>query len=129
MNATIILDIICCLPLSALMVYDFGSNKSHLSPINSHKTTFSSKTLGLNEKGINEITLENIKDNELISIHAQKDYDELIEHNFTQTILNNKESTIKGHYNETITKTHTQDIALAKIIKVGAEYNTNVALS
>ncbi|MGX2973363.1 hypothetical protein ACWIX0_13880, partial [Helicobacter sp. T3_23-1059] len=56
-------------------------------------------------------------------------YDELIEHNFTQTILNNKESTIKGHYNETITKTHTQDIALAKIIKVGAEYNTNVALS
>ncbi|MGX3046055.1 bacteriophage T4 gp5 trimerisation domain-containing protein, partial [Helicobacter sp. T3_23-1056] len=98
-------------------------------PKDSHKTTFSSKTLGLNEKGINEISLENIKDNELISIHAQKDYDELIEHNFSQTIKNNKESTIKGHYNESITKTHTQDIALAKIIKVGAEYNTNVALS
>ena len=52
-------------------------------PLDSHKTTISSKTLGLNEKGINEITLENIKDNELISIHAQKDYDEIIEHNFT----------------------------------------------
>ncbi|MGX3046186.1 bacteriophage T4 gp5 trimerisation domain-containing protein, partial [Helicobacter sp. T3_23-1056] len=91
-------------------------------PKDSHKTTFSSKTLGLNEKGINEITLENIKDNELISIHAQKDYDELIEHNFSQTILNNKESSIKGHYNESIAKSHTQDIALAKIIKVGAEY-------
>ena len=98
-------------------------------PKDSHKTSISSKTLGLNEKGINEITLENIKDNELISIHAQKDYDELIEHNFNQNIKNNKESTIKGHYKEHISKIHTQNIDLAKIVKVGAEYNTNVALS
>lgn len=106
------------------------SNKPNLNlPIDSHKTTLSAKTIGTNENGINEITLNNLKDSELISIHAQKDYNEIIEHNFTQTILNNKDSHTQGNYNEHINKIHTQTIDLAKIVKVGAEYNTNVALS
>ena len=102
-------------------------------PLNAHKTSLSARTINQDnnniEDGYNEITLSNIKDKEQIYIKAQRDYEELIKHNFTQTIENNKESIINGIYNETIKKIHTQTINLAKIVHIGGEYNTNVALS
>ncbi|WP_416830710.1 bacteriophage T4 gp5 trimerisation domain-containing protein, partial [Helicobacter ganmani] len=81
------------------------------------------------ESGFNEITLSNLKEQEHIYLQAQRDYEELIKHNFTQTIHNNKESQVEGTYNERIKKIHTQTIDLAKIVSIGGEYNTNVALS
>ncbi|AAP76834.1 hypothetical protein HH_0237 [Helicobacter hepaticus ATCC 51449] len=81
------------------------------------------------ESGFNEITLSNLKEQEHIYLQAQRDYEELIKHNFLQTIHNNKESQVEGTYNERIKKIHTQTIDLAKIVSIGGEYNTNVALS
>ena len=113
-------------------------------PLNAHQTSLSARTLNnssalqaentnshhnLIESGFNEITLSNLKEQEHIYLQAQRDYEELIKHNFTQTIHNNKESQVEGTYNERIKKIHTQTIDLAKIVSIGGEYNTNVALS
>ena len=102
-------------------------------PLNAHQTSLSARTLNEEseniESGFNEITLSNLKEQEHIYLQAQRDYEELIKHNFTQTIHNNKESQVEGTYNERIKKIHTQTIDLAKIVSIGGEYNTNVALS
>ena len=55
--------------------------------------------------------------------------DKSINHNFSQTIKNNKDSITLGNYTESIHKTHSQNIALTKSVKVGGEYLTNVTLS
>ncbi|WP_193551460.1 type VI secretion system Vgr family protein [Campylobacter jejuni] len=107
-----------------------GANPSLVNlPFNDHQTSLSSKTIGVNEEGYNELTLSNIKDKEQIYLKAQKDYDELVQHNFTQRILNDKDSKVDGIYNERIKKVHTQTIDLAKNVNVGGEYLTNVGLS
>ncbi|WP_194146025.1 type VI secretion system Vgr family protein, partial [Helicobacter bilis] len=125
------------------------------NPLDSHKTSLSSRTINLTnirnssdslnqadssqtehsntaniiEQGYNELTLSNIKDNEEIYIRAQKDYRESINNNFSQTIQNNKDSKVEGSYTESITKYHKQEILGLKDVRVGAEYLTNVALS
>ena len=81
------------------------------------------------EQGSNEITLSNEKDKEAITLKAQKDYTESINHNFSQTIKNNKDSITLGNYTESIHKAHMQTITLTKSVKVGGEYLTNVTLS
>ncbi|MCW1360450.1 contractile injection system protein, VgrG/Pvc8 family [Campylobacter jejuni] len=107
-----------------------GTNPSLVNlPFNDHQTSLSSKTIGTNEEGFNELTMSNIKDKEQIYLKAQKDYDELVQHNFTQRILNDKDSMVDGLYNERIKKVHTQTIDLAKNVNVGAEYLINVGLS
>ncbi|HED7971668.1 TPA: hypothetical protein R6B71_001727, partial [Campylobacter jejuni] len=107
-----------------------GTNPSLVNlPFNDHQTSLSSKTIGVNEEGYNELTLSNIKNKEQIYLKAQKDYDELVQHNFTQRILNDKDSIVDGIYNERIKKVHTQTIDLAKNVNVGGEYLTNVGLS
>ncbi len=107
-----------------------GANPSLVNlPFNDHQTSLSSKTIGVNEEGYNELTLSNIKDKEQIYLKAQKDYDELVQHNFTQRILNDKDSIVDGIYNERIKKVHIQTIDLAKNVNVGGEYLTNVGLS
>ncbi|WP_223375134.1 type VI secretion system Vgr family protein [Campylobacter coli] len=98
-------------------------------PHHDHKTSISSKTIGLYEQGYNELTLSNLKDKEQIYLKAERDYDELVQHNFTQRILNDKDSKVDGIYNERIKKVHTQTIDLAKNVNVGGEYLTNVGLS
>ena len=98
-------------------------------PLTDAHTSLSSKSIGTQEEGVNSLTLKHTKDKEEICLHAQKDYTEVIKHNHNQTILNNKEATIKGSHTESITKYHHQSILGAKNIQVGAEYLTNVALS
>ena len=98
-------------------------------PKQDHITTLSSKTIGAQEYGYNQLCFSNLKDNEEISLKAQKDYTESINHNFSQTIKNNKDSITLGNYTESIHKTHTQNITLTKSVKVGGEYLTNVTLS
>ncbi|WP_104718876.1 type VI secretion system Vgr family protein [Helicobacter trogontum] len=98
-------------------------------PKQDHITTLSSKTIGAQEYGYNQLCFSNLKDNEEISLRAQKDYTQSINNNFSQTIQNNKDSKVKGSYTESITKYHKQEILGLKDVRVGAEYLTNVALS
>ncbi|EPU2628264.1 bacteriophage T4 gp5 trimerization domain-containing protein, partial [Campylobacter coli] len=58
------------------------------------------KDLNYTKQSHFELTLSNIKDKEQIYLKAQKDYDELVQHNFTQRILNDKDSIVDGIYNE-----------------------------
>ena len=98
-------------------------------PKQDHITTLSSKTIGAQEYGYNQLCFSNLKDNEEISLKAQKDYRESINNNFSQTIKNNKDSITLGNYTESIHKAHMQTITLAKNVNIGGEYLTNVALS
>lgn len=94
-----------------------------------HQTTISSKTIGVGENGRNELTFSNIKEHEKIYLKAEKNYSELIQHDFNQEILNDKGSLVEGYYNERIKKAHIQTIDLAKNVNIGAEYLINVGLS
>ena len=81
------------------------------------------------EQGSNELIFSNLKNKEVITLKAQKDYTQSINNNFSQTIHNNKDSMTLGNYTESIHKTHNQNITLTKSVKVGGEYLTNVTLS
>ncbi|MWV62030.1 hypothetical protein DCO60_06160 [Helicobacter saguini] len=112
--------------------YISGSLYNTLNPSlinNNNQTSLSSKTIGNNEVGINELTLTNTKNNEQIYLHAQKDYKEIIESNFNQVIKQDKDSVVKGSYTESISKSHTQNILQSKSVNVKGEYFTKVDLS
>ena len=126
-------------------LYNQSNPTLHSLPLHTHQTSLSARTLNNDsnntnnanatssytdpiESGFNEITLSNLKDKEQVYIQAQKDYEELIKHNFKQNIHNNKESQVDGAYTERIKKIHTQTIDLAKQVYVGAEYFTQVGL-
>ena len=47
-------------------------------------------SVGAQEYGYNQLCFSNLKDNEEISLRAQKDYTQSINNNFSQTIHNNK---------------------------------------
>ena len=51
-----------------------------------------SKTVGKDEQGRNELTMSNMPGREQVYLKAEKDYDELVQHDYNQTILNNKTS-------------------------------------
>ena len=96
---------------------------------NKHKTSLSSKTVGQDKQGRNELTMSNLPNKEQIYLKAEKDYEELIQNNYDQTILNNKTSKVTGIHTESILQAHIQNIAGIKDVNVGGEYLTIVALS
>ena len=116
-------------PMVSASLYNAYNPQLPNLPSDYHQTTLSSKTIGVNESGRNELTFSNLKDKEHIYLKAQKDYGELIQHDFTQTILNDKSSKVLGTYTERIQEAHVQTIDLAKNVNVGAEYLTTVGLS
>jgi len=54
--------------------------------------------------GYNEVSFDDTKGKEKITIHAQKDMGTTVEHDDTQTIHNNRAIKVDGTHNETITK-------------------------
>ena len=114
-----------------------GSLYNHETPsliqneilVNKHKTSLSSKTVGLNERGRNELTMSNLPNSEEIYLKAERDYKELVQNDYEQSILNNKTSKVSGIHNESILQSHIQNIAGLKDVNVGGEYLTVVALS
>ncbi len=54
--------------------------------------------------GYNEISFDDTKGKEKITVHAQKDMGTTVEHDDTQTIHNNRTIKVDGTHNETITK-------------------------
>lgn len=116
-------------PMVSASLYNAYNPQLPNLPSDYHQTTISSKTIGVNENGRNEFTFSNLKDKEHIYLKAEKDYGELIQHDFTQTILNDKSSKVLGTYTERIQEAHVQTIDLAKNVNVGAEYLTTVGLS
>jgi len=54
--------------------------------------------------GYNELSFDDTKGKEKITIHAQKDMGTTVEHDDTQTIHNNRAIKVDGTHNETITK-------------------------
>ena len=96
---------------------------------NKHKTSLTSKTVGKDEQGRNELTMSNLPGKEQIYLKAEKDYEELVQHDYNQTILNNKTSNVTGSHTENILQAHIQNIAGLKDVNVGGEYLTVVALS
>ena len=85
-------------PMVSASLYNAYNPQLPNLPSDYHQTTLSSKTIGVNESGRNEFTFSNLKDKEHIYLKAQKDYGELIQHDFTQTILNDKSSKVLGTY-------------------------------
>jgi type VI secretion system secreted protein VgrG len=62
----------------------------------------SNSTLG--GGGYNEISMNDTKGSELVTVHAQKDMSTTVEHDDTQTVHNNRAIEVDGTHNETITK-------------------------
>jgi type VI secretion system secreted protein VgrG len=54
--------------------------------------------------GYNEMSFDDTKGKEKMTVHAQKDMGTTVEHNDTQTVHNNRAIKVDGTHNETITK-------------------------
>lgn len=54
--------------------------------------------------GYNEISMNDTKSSEMVTVHAQKDMSTTVEHDDTQTIHNDRAIKVDGTHNETITK-------------------------
>ncbi|HXA05587.1 MAG TPA: type VI secretion system tip protein TssI/VgrG [Bryobacteraceae bacterium] len=54
--------------------------------------------------GYNEMSFDDTKKKEMVTVHAQKDMSTTVEHDDTQTIHNNRAIKVDGTHNETITK-------------------------
>jgi type VI secretion system secreted protein VgrG len=54
--------------------------------------------------GYNELSMNDTKGSELVTVHAQKDMATTVEHDDTQTVHNNRAIKVDGTHNETITK-------------------------
>jgi len=53
--------------------------------------------------GYNEISMNDTKSNEMITVHAQYDMSATVEHDDTQTVHNNRTITVDGTHSETVT--------------------------
>lgn len=96
---------------------------------NRHKTSLSSRTVGVNSEGRNEFTMSNMPNKEEIYLKAEKDYVELVQNDYNQTINHNKTVKVAGAHTENILLSHIQNVGGVKDVNVGGEYLTVVALS
>ncbi len=55
-------------------------------------------------QNFNEIRFEDLKDSEMLTIHAEKDMETTVEHDDTQTVQNNRTIKVDGTHTETIVK-------------------------
>jgi type VI secretion system secreted protein VgrG len=53
--------------------------------------------------GYNEISMNDTKGNEMVTVHAQYDMSSTVEHDDTQTVHNNRTITVDGTHSETVT--------------------------
>jgi type VI secretion system secreted protein VgrG len=59
--------------------------------------------------GYNEMSMNDTKGKEMVTIHAQYDMSSTVEHDDTQTIHNNRTITVDGTHTETVTKAVTEN--------------------
>ena len=96
---------------------------------NKHKTSLSSKTVGKGQQGVNEFTMSNIPEKQEIYLKAERNYKELVKHNYEQTIENDKTTKVIGFFTEEINQEYKQHVAATKNIKIDGKEVIAVGLS
>ncbi|MFM2415389.1 MAG: hypothetical protein RL385_112 [Pseudomonadota bacterium] len=88
-------------PLVTGCVYN-GLNRPHY-PLPDEKTkSYIMTQSSPNGDGFNELCFEDAKGSEKIYVHAQKDYDEMVEHDHSTTVKRNQANTVKGSQTESV---------------------------
>ena len=96
---------------------------------NKHKTSLSSKTVGKGQQGVNEFTMSNIPEKQEIYLKAERNYKELVKHNYEQTIENDKTTKVIGFFTEEINQEYKQHVTATKNIKIDGKEVIAVGLS
>jgi type VI secretion system secreted protein VgrG len=77
-------------------------------------------------QGYNELRFEDKDGAELISVHAQKDYRELVEHDHTATIKHDQVQTVEGKQQQTIKKSQTESVHGNQNLSVGGSRHKKI---
>jgi type VI secretion system secreted protein VgrG len=92
-------------PIITGRVYNADQTTPYDLPANQTQSGIKSRSSkGGGSEDYNEIRFEDLKDSEVITVHAQKDMQTTVEHDDTQTIQNNRTIEVDGTHTETITK-------------------------
>jgi len=92
-------------PIIVGRVYNADQMPPYTLPDNQTQSGIKSRSSkGGGSDNFNEIRLEDLKDSEMFTMHAEKDMETFVEHDDTQTVQNNRTITVQGTHTETITK-------------------------
>jgi type VI secretion system secreted protein VgrG len=71
-----------------------------------------------NGDGFNELCFEDAKGNEKIYVHAQKDYDEMVEHDHSTAVKRHQTNTVKGNRTVGVTGNHSESVSGKQTVSV-----------
>jgi type VI secretion system secreted protein VgrG len=92
-------------PIIVGRVYNADQMPPYTLPDNQTQSGIKSRSSkGGGTDDYNEIRFEDLKDSEVITVHAQKDMDTTVEHDDTQTVTNDRTINVNGKHTETIVK-------------------------
>jgi len=92
-------------PIITGRVYNADQMPPYSLPSNQTQAGIKSRSSkGGGAQNYNEIRFEDLKDKEMLTIHAEKDMETTVEHDDTQTIQNNRTIKVDGTHTETIIK-------------------------
>jgi type VI secretion system secreted protein VgrG len=88
-------------PLVTGCVYN-GLNRPHYTLPDEKTKSYIMTQSSPNGDGFNELCFEDAKGNEKIYVHAQKDYEEMVEHDHSTTVKRHQTNTVKGNQTESV---------------------------
>ena len=114
-------------PLITGSVYNHGQMPPYGLPANKTQSGIKSRsTKGGQPAHFNEFRFEDKKGEEQVYIHAEKNQDNVVEHNKTLHVGNNETATIGGFQTETVALAKAETIGLGKALTVGINYAVTV---
>jgi type VI secretion system secreted protein VgrG len=88
-------------PLITGCVYNGQNTPPYTLPDDKTKSTIKSNS-SVGGGGYNELRFEDLAGSEEIFLHAQKDFNEVVEHNHTTTVHNDQTNTVDGNQTESV---------------------------
>ena len=94
-----------------------------------HKTRMTIKSKSHKGDGFNELRFEDEKDKEEVFIHAQKDQNNVVNHNETTKVGRNRRENVGRNEKITVGKNRSQTIKQNELLTVGFNRMTNIAMN
>ena len=97
------------------------------SALDKSRTTLKSKSTNVTEpqEGYNEFRLTDLKNDEEVYLHAQKDLNEVVRHDHSTTVGGNQSNTVGGNQSNTVHQNRTHDVTGTESVHVHGDRTTN----
>jgi len=112
-------------PLVTGCVYN-GLNRPHYTLPDEKTKSYIMTQSSPNGDGFNELCFEDAKGSEKIYVHAQKDYDEMVEHDHSTTVKRNQANTVKGSRTVSVGGNHSESVTGKQSVTVDKDRDITV---